>query len=285
MIYSAPRAMDGRACPCPGLREEVVINESRPAGPLLRCRDLRVHFGGIVALDGVSFDVPEGQIVAIIGPNGAGKTTLFNCISRLYPVHGGDILYRGESLLSSPRHRIAELGITRTFQNLALFDRLSVLENVMLGSHCRLGGSFLSHALRLPSAMRAGRDVAEDAARLLSLLDLEQVAEQPAGSLPFGVRKRVELGRALAGKPALLLLDEPAAGLNHVEVEELADLIVSLARRLSLTVLLVEHHMNVVMRISDKIVVLDFGRGIAEGTPVEVKKNPQVIRAYLGETQ
>jgi len=223
--------------------------------------------------------------VGVIGPNGAGKTTLFNCISRLYPVHGGDILFRGESLLSLPRHRIAELGITRTFQNLALFDKLTVAENVMLGAHARLGASFLAHALRLPSAMRAERDVADDAARLLSLLDLEKVANLPAFSLPFGIRKRVELRRALAGKPALLMLDEPASGLNHVEVEELADFILSLARRLSLTVLLVEHHMNVVMRISDKLVVLDFGRGIAEGTPAEVKSNPEVIRAYLGGAQ
>jgi len=252
---------------------------------LLRCRDLRVHFGGIVALDSVSFDVPPGQIVGIIGPNGAGKTTLFNCISRLYPVHGGDILFRGESLISLPRHRIAELGIARTFQNLALFERLTVAENVMLGAHCRLGPSFLAHALRLPSAMRAERDVAEDADRLLSLLDLEKVANLPVRSLPFGTRKRVELGRALAGKPELLMLDEPASGLNHVEVEELADLVLSLARRLLLTVLLVEHHMNVVMRISDKLVVLDFGRRIAEGTVAEVKSNPQVIRAYLGGTQ
>jgi branched-chain amino acid transport system ATP-binding protein len=252
---------------------------------LLRCRDLRVRFGGIVALDGVSFDVPEGQIVAVIGPNGAGKTTLFNCISRLYPVQGGDILYRGSSLLSLPRHRIAELGITRTFQNLALFDRLSVTENVMLGAHCQHGASFLAHALRLPSAMRVERDVARDAAHLLALLEIDKVANRPAGSLSFGMRKRVELGRALAGKPALLLLDEPAGGLNHVEVEELADLILSVARRLSLTVLLVEHHMNVVMRISDRLVVLDFGRRIAEGTPAEVKSDPRVIRAYLGETQ
>ena len=244
-----------------------------------------MHFGGIVALDGITFDVPEGHIVGVIGPNGAGKTTLFNCISRLYPVHGGDILFRGESLLSLPRHRIAELGITRTFQNLALFDKLTVAENVMLGAHARLGTSFLAHALRLPAAMRAERDVADDAARLLALLDLEEVASRPAFSLPFGIRKRVELGRALAGKPALLMLDEPASGLNHVEVEELADLILSLARRLSLTVLLVEHHMNVVMRISDKLLVLDFGRGIAEGTPAEVKSNPEVIRAYLGGAQ
>jgi len=244
---------------------------------------VRVRFGGIVALDGVSFDVGKGQIVAIIGPNGAGKTTLFNCISRLYPFDGGDILLEGRSVRDLPSHRMAALGIARTFQNVALFDSLSVAENITLGAHASLGGGFFAHALRLPRAARAERKLAAEVAEIVTLLDLDQVVHRRVGELPFGTRKRVELGRALAGKPRLLLLDEPAAGLNHTEVDELTSMIAHIAERFALSVLLVEHHMNVVMRISHRVLVLDFGRKIGDGTPQEVKSDPQVIRAYLGD--
>ena len=249
---------------------------------MLSCEDVRVRFRGIVALDGVSFEVAKGSIVAIIGPNGAGKTTLFNCISRLYPIDGGDILFDGQSLRALASHRVAGLGIARTFQNVALFDSLTVTENIKLGAHADLGCGFAAHALRLPVAARAERKLAADVADLVALLDLTTVAHRRVAELPFGTRKRIELGRALAGKPRLLLLDEPASGLNHTEVDELTSLIGSIAERLALTVLLVEHHMNVVMRVSHRVVVLDFGRKIGDGTPEEVRSDPQVIRAYLG---
>jgi branched-chain amino acid transport system ATP-binding protein len=255
---------------------------STDAAPLLRVHDVRVRFGGIVALDGVSFGVAPGRIVGLIGPNGAGKTTLFNCVSRLYQCEAGEIAFGGASLLGVPRHRVAGMGIGRTFQNLALFRSMSVLDNVMVGQHCRTRGGFLANALRLPHAVRGDRAARDKAYALLALLGLEAQAYKPVASLPFGTQKRVELARALACEPKLLLLDEPASGLNHEEVGRLGELIRDLRSRLALTVLLVEHHMNLVMSICDRVVALNFGRRIAEGTPDEVRAHPELVRAYLG---
>ena len=249
---------------------------------LLSVQDVGVRFGGIVALDAVSFDVSAGIVCGLIGPNGAGKTTLFNCLSRLYQPASGDILFEGQSLLKRPVHAIAGLGIGRTFQNLAMFRSLSVRSNVMVGAHSASHAGFLTSALRLPGVRAEEARLAADADRVLDLLDLTGVADHPAGDLPFGIQKRVELGRALASKPKLLLLDEPAAGLNHQELDGLASLIKSLRDQLKLTVLLVEHHMSLVMAVSDHIVALNFGRKIAEGTPAAIQAHPEVIAAYLG---
>ncbi len=251
---------------------------------LLAVSRVSVRFGGIVALDDLSFDIAPGQIASLIGPNGAGKTTLFNCLSRLSRCHSGEIVFDGQPLLAVPRHRIAAAGIGRTFQNLALFRTMTVLDNVMLGRHCRTRSGFLSNGLRLPRVAREELASSKKACELVAFLGLRAAANKRVSDLPFGTQKRVELARALASEPKLLLLDEPASGLNHEEVEELGKLIRDIRDRLGVTVLLVEHHMSLVMSVSDKVIAINFGRKIAEGTPTEVQQHSEVVEAYLGSS-
>ncbi len=249
---------------------------------LLSVDGVTMRFGGVTALDDVSFDVGRGAICGLIGPNGAGKTTLFNCVSRLYNPSAGSIAFDGRPLASFARHELASLGIARTFQNVALFSTMTVRENVRVGAHAIASGGFLANALGSPLARREEREIAERADALIEEFGLNSVADRPAAELPFGVRKRVELARALAKGPKLLLLDEPAGGLNHSEVDGLAEEIRAIRDRRGVAVLLVEHHMNLVMRVSDQVVALDFGRVIANGRPDAVRANPDVVRAYLG---
>jgi branched-chain amino acid transport system ATP-binding protein len=249
---------------------------------LLAVDGVTMRFGGVTALQDVSFDVAGGAICGLIGLNGAGKTTLFNCISRLYDPGAGSIVFDGRPLASFGRHELASLGIARTFQNVALFSTMTVRENVCVGAHAMARGGFLANALAMPLARREEIEIAERADALIEEFGLKAVADRPAGALPFGIRKRVELARALAKEPKLLLLDEPAGGLNHSEVDGLADEIRAIRDRRGVSVLLVEHHMNLVMRVSDQVVALDFGRVIANGRPNEVRCNPEVVRAYLG---
>ena len=249
--------------------------------PLLAVRDVSVVFGGIIALNGVSFDMRHGQILGLIGPNGAGKTTLFNCLSRLYQPSSGDILMEGKSILSRPPHRIAEIGIGRTFQNVALFPNLSVIDNVRVGAHARTSSDIVSDSLRLAWVRRGENDMNKKVHDILGYLDLESVAHTVVSGLPFGTQKRVELARALAADPKILLLDEPLAGLSADERLEVQRLLERIPR--DVTIVMIEHDMGVVMDISHRVMVLDFGRKIAEGDPATVLADPHVKRAYLGE--
>ncbi len=255
----------------------------KSAQVVLEARRIHKVFGGLVAVNNLSFTVYEGEILAIIGPNGAGKTTVFNLLTGVLPLDGGEIIFRGHRLNGLPPHAIARLGMARTFQNVHLFDNMTVLENVMVGRHPRSRYGFLEAALRVPWARREEQEIREHSTACLELVGMADLADELAGNLPFGQQRLVELARALATEPACLLLDEPASGLSHQEVAALDALIRRLRDEQGITILLIEHDMHLVMGIADRVVVINYGEKIAEGTPEEVQADERVIAAYLGE--
>ncbi len=252
------------------------------AAPIFRAEHLSVYFGGIRAVDDISFDVRRGEVFSIIGPNGAGKTTIFNLISRIYTPTAGKLFFQDRDITAIPPHQIARLGIARTFQNIELFANATVLQNLLIGCHCHVRSSILSQLAFLPSARRdeiVHREKAED---VIAFLELQRYRDSVIGELPYGVRKVVELGRALCVEPQLLLLDEPSSGLNVEETEGMGFWIEDIKKDLGITVVMVEHDMNLVRQVSDRVLALNYGRVIALGTPQEVQTHPEVVRAYIG---
>ena len=249
---------------------------------LLRVENLSIQFGGIKAVSDVSFEVAAGEVFTIIGPNGAGKTTIFNLIGRLYAPTGGRVLFDGVDLTRLAAHQIAGLGIARTFQNIELFEHATVLDNLLIGRHCHRRTGLLADLFFLPSVHRAERAEREAVERVIDLLDLAHYREARVAGLPYGVRKVVELGRALAMEPKLLLLDEPSSGLNVEETDDMAWWISDIKDELGITVLMVEHDMNLVARVSDRVLALNYGQVLTSGAPAEVQRHPDVVEAYLG---